>query len=625
MNLSSRFFFIVSLIISTQAHSDYTDFSRGVSRDLTLELNSLLSTIEHQYGPLEMKAQAVNLNWPAVKEKYRARVKDLKSDNEYYFAITDLLSEFNDAHVSVNLPSSLTYTLPLQFTYVKGRTLLNWINLGDYPKEVKKPAIGDYLVAINGVKLSEFQAKYAVFNKHGNSQTNAAIFARTITNLSEARGFPLSTFPQEVKLTFKDYTSHKNYDVDLKYEKSGVGMIDRPVETFSADFEKTKNTFLEPMNAFLSQQGFPKLERSQIESLEHVELVFNKFHHLFNLMAEVPLAQAQPEKGKTEGAQVSLGHQKPLYPLPKDFKEIIPSWGMGALLNSGNFFAGTFKSGGQRVGLLRIPSYMPSMPLTMSMSVRFYIAQLEKLSDVLIIDQFNNPGGAVVLSDLLIKGLVGKLDPDKHIKFAVKPSQAFLRNYAEILELLRDDKSGILDLKQKGAFIEAFKSEYDKIYTAFNKNLNLSEPISLSIISEFFELYLDSAIKKMAPAIVRLFNFMLGVNVFADQVYSKPVFFLVNELDFSGGDATPASFQDYERGPVVGIRTAGAGGTVEEFSHRDSTEFKYRLTTSLMVRKGDRLVENRGVKPDIKFAITEGDYIDGFKDFLERLFMSIGI
>ncbi len=98
---------------------------------------------------------------------------------------------------------------------------------------------------------------------------------------------------------------------------------------------------------------------------------------------------------------------------------------------------------------------------------------------------------------------------------------------------------------------------------------------------------------------------------------------MINELDFSGGDATPAVFQDYERGLLIGTQantqTGGAGGTVENFAIRGAHEVNLALTTSLMVRHRGALVENYGVKADHNVPITRDDIANGYAGYFERL------
>ena len=90
--------------------------------------------------------------------------------------------------------------------------------------------------------------------------------------------------------------------------------------------------------------------------------------------------------------------------------------------------------------------------------------------------------------------------------------------------------------------------------------------------------------------------------------YTKPLIVLTDEFSASGGDMFPAIIQDNHRGPLFGMRTMGAGGSVVGFTGPPYTESFFRITVSLMNR--GRLIhdagfppapyiENIGVRPDI--------------------------
>ena len=106
------------------------------------ELEILLTSIENHYGPLAMKKESIGLDWPALKAEYREAVGRIERLEDYYLLVGRLLSRFNDAHVSVKLPSNLTYTLPLQFSYVEGKTVVNFIDSAEFPARVRNPGWG---------------------------------------------------------------------------------------------------------------------------------------------------------------------------------------------------------------------------------------------------------------------------------------------------------------------------------------------------------------------------------------------------------------------------------------------------------------------------------------------------
>src|SRR5688500_13754374 len=111
--------------------------------------------------------------------------------------------------------------------------------------------------------------------------------------------------------------------------------------------------------------------------------------------------------GKPRG----LGARKPFYTLPKDFKAIGAPKELGELFNADSCFSGVFERDGNRIRLLRIPSYSAKSVMTLPLGINFYMGLLNKHTDELIIDQMDNQGGMLQFSDLMLQSLVGDLDP----------------------------------------------------------------------------------------------------------------------------------------------------------------------------------------------------------------------
>lgn len=331
-------------------------------------------------------------------------------------------------------------------------------------------------------------------------------------------------------------------------------------------------------------------------------------------------------RSSVQGTKIALGHEKPLWPI-EGFKAV-----KGArFIEADNLYAGIINQAGRKIGYMRIPSYMPKNMMFAHYGVRKIISQLEEETDYLIIDQFNNPGGAVVYSDLIIKSLVGNFDYKSHMTFSLKPTQSFIRTYVEIFEDLKKvlaSKTPLNTLdntntpsesaQQVSQLIAEVGKQAERIKSCYQANKQLCVNQSLLPLTELFEMSIEEAIQSnMAYKTIAKVNF--GGESLKNPTYTKPIYMLINELDFSGGDATPANLKDYNRVTLVGVRTAGAGGTVEEFENRIMNQFSYRLTTSLMVRKGGNYVENLGVIPDVKFELNESDIINNYKDTFTRI------
>jgi hypothetical protein len=622
-----------------------------------LQLMSIFQTIENFYGPLKLKTYTLGLDWDALKAETLKKADQVKDTTEEYYLIADLVQHFTDSHVSVALPSTLIWTLPLQLRNIQSpdgssKLVVNYI-APNYPDRVQSPDPGDELVSINGLSPDDFQKQYRIWNADANTITSKSLFALTFGRWSEARGLPLSSMKMDgLDLVFKNSNGAlvKAY---LPFTKSGVGLIDNVT---NANFESAPPV---PRKAALPAVW------SHIAS--NSLAIVDQFHRM--LHAELDQDSVADSKGPAKGTvgvdesglayrwgvgwsqekgrKMGLGDVQPFFNLPPDFKKIqfpdelsqIP--GLAGLIDTEFFTGGTFMKDGKTVGFLRIPSYAPDNLLSILPALRFYIAKLQASSDYLVIDQTNNPGGYVIFSDLIIKSLTGQYNLDRHLAFAVKPTQSFLRQYRELKAAISKNQDGLLKPSEVKEYVANLDKNYEKILQGIRENRELSAPISMTVMSDYTEKSLERGLLKallLSPFKAKkgqitysipnavILNKLLGMNVLQPQVYTKPVYFMINETDFSGGDATPASLQDYGRVKIVGAgskRTAGAGGTVEEFNIRGLSEMVLRLTTSLMVRYNKKLVEQYGVHSDLDIPLTQNDVRDGFKTYFGRVMSKI--
>jgi hypothetical protein len=598
---------------------------------LELEFKSILETIENNYGPIRLKQMTVGLEWDKARAQYMQELKQVKTTSEYFNLVARVFGNLQDAHVSVELPSSLVLKYPFDFIYAEGKTLV-----ATTPKKMKDCSVevGDEVMAINNKTPATLRAELARFRGMGNENSDNAYLTSMLSQMSEKRGVPVMLFDAPIEtFSFKKASDGSAITCLMDLKPTGVSFVDRafhaPLVPIAKPSSKTLNQAWEQqLNQLAKSEKISQTELNQLKRLNHI-LVLS--HKLVNLASDQGINELA-SNFEFNGKKIVLGDKKPFFKLPKNFRRIKPNGLFSGLLDSANFFAGTFKRGDKTIGFLRIPSYMPENPLFMLFSIRYYIEKLEKKSDVLVIDQTNNPGGMVAFSDMIISHLVDKKDDQIHMGFKARPTQDFLRTFLELKNSIETESNTSSYLNQ--TYLPKIEKEFQKVYQAYVNGDELSEPVSLRVISDYMEDMLSSLLRKpeigsitFLGRLVEAVTIFKGINLSKKIVYTKPIYMWINELDFSGGDATPAVLQDYSRVTLVGTNTAGAGGSVNEYEQGVLHKFKFNLTTSLMYRPANEnpYVENYGVNPDIDFAMTESDVKDQYTTIFERFLTRIGL
>jgi len=596
-----------------------------IRENFKLTLTNLFQVIENHYGPLQFKMASRGLNWDQIKREALKRAASLTNEYDQSMEISRILSlVFNDGHVSTRLPSTLLWNLPLQFHMAGEQYYIGFID-STYPSQLLRPQVGDQLLRINGLEPFQFQRRFPQFQANGNPLTNKVTFGYQLTNLREGQGFPLRELGEPVlHLQLKRKESGDLYEISVPYIVDGTGLIYNQTSAQKGLKTPIQNVAKHDPPPSPGPQDSAAQLAAQVHALFRAEI----------LDQNIQTVTAQKASGKTEGVYIRHNRLFPVFKLPAHFKPLdIPDAVKNdsrfrEFLVSDLFYAGTFERNGKRIGYLKIPTYsprifreFPTRERALPATIRFFIGKLEAETDALIIDQTDNPGGRVTMADYVIKSLVGEYNPDRHMRFAVKPSQGLIRRYRDTIDSIRKNEDKIFSESEIAELTARLEVELEKILKAHEKGHDLSEPISSLALADYLEILYDRKLFELPWR--PLLESLTGVNVQKPQTYTKPLFVLINENSFSAGDAVPAMIQDYGRGLLIGTRdstqTAGAGGHVETFSLRSQLDIEIGLTTSLMVRYDGRLIENYGVKADINVPIQPEDIQNSYQTYFERV------
>jgi hypothetical protein len=620
----------------------------------------LIDAIEVNYGPLKMKQESVGLDWEAHKKRFLNQILGSENAQEVYWSIQMLFAGLKDAHVSVSIPSSYQVRFDAQFMWVGGKVLLSHLGAAarESSKCVAKP--GDELISIQQLEIPDLFQKMDRFLHVGNERSTRALQTRAFSTWTERNFLTTLAQPDSDGKISGEFTFRSNRQAEHIFCKLPAQVKGSPLVSFPINANLSDSEVLAAARAELIRLAAAKHDPSRLKAERETELRGLPLSRADREILEQAVRVAGLQEQLVglelpEARTIQIGQKRPYFKLPKNFRRI-NGLGAGAPIvgkpfnRASGVFAGIFKRNGKRIGFLRVPSYMPASTvslLTTDLSLRALLSQMEKRTDLLILDQTHNPGGAVIFSDWLVGALVEKLDPEKHMKFAVRPRGDWLSTYSQLTLELKGIEQKELQAALGGgkspsgnqvfmrkAYLDQMQKQYERVFASYARGEFQSPPVSLYLTSAYLKDTIDSLFVRLdqnrrhrfAGALLDvLYPFHSAQALTDGQAYSKPVYMMIDELDFSGGDATPAILQDYGRVKLVGVNTAGAGGTVEQFSSKGMFPVNYSLTTSLMVRPGGRLVENYGVKPDIEFELTAEDVANGFSSSFERMLGKLGI
>lgn len=254
------------------------------------------------------------------------------------------------------------------------------------------------------------------------------------------------------------------------------------------------------------------------------------------------------------------------------------------------------------IGYVRIPSYVPSDYNKALTDFSAIVEKFESTTDSMIIDQANNPGGSV----FYLYGLASMLS-DKPLITPLHRMSITQADVAASLTIINDMSKVTTDEEAKKAIAPSDLDGYPATYEFAQFTLNYAR----FIVSEW-----NAGHKLTAP------YWIGGVNHInpAPTHYTKPILVLINHLDYSGGDFFPTILQDNKRVTILGSRTAGAGGYVNDVAIQNNVGIaSFRCTESIAERVDKNPIENLGVTPDINYEMTAEDFTSNFTPYVKLI------
>jgi len=522
------------------------------------DLVQLASTFAKQYAPYEWKRDVIGFDLyrltPWLQRVHRA------DDLDFEDALIEYVASLNDAHTFISFPSNFSASFGFTVDIYDGKVLIDSVNRVRLPAAQYPFDVGDELVALDGKAVQAVVASLRKYAALANSRTTDRFAASLIGNR------PQSLVPHAVDLgdvavaSVRLAATGAVNDYQIPWAKSGIGVESQgPVPS---PRRGNGRIFLPPGQGSIGDAAvggigprFPQMgDAGAAGSL--LPSYMDSVRPLLNVaLAKVPYAV------------LGFGARSPVFGLPAGFTVRLGTQ------SSHFFFSGTYISGGVRIGFIRIPSMSPSNATVALQQLDQEIAFFNANTDVLVVDVMRNPGGSVDVTEAFAQRLFPSAF--RSVGFEIRATALWVEAIV----------NAVVSAEAGGApaeVIQNLRAIMNEIIEAYNENRGRTAPVSLTTG-----------------------NLMLDP---APNAYAKPLLVLVDEMTASGGDMFASIVQDNHRGPLLGMRTMGAGGSVAQFHCTTFTESSCGITQSLMNRgvvisgteyPPSPYIENVGVRPDI--------------------------
>jgi hypothetical protein len=524
------------------------------------DLEQLAALYAKNNAPYEWKRDVIGFDLLRLTP-WLQRVQH-SDDLDFQEALIEYVASLNDAHDLIAFPTTFFVSLGFTVDIYDGKVLIDSINRLLLPIAQFPFGVGDELVAVDGIPAQVLVAEFQKYAIAANPRSTNRVAASRIVSRSQQIMPHIDDLGDAAQIGVRSGVTGAMSTHTVPWRKSGIPInAQGPVPSPRRGNGKiVLSTDAESLAAAAqgagSQQVFKVVDIAAHD--DTLPAYMAPIHPLLNV-------SVSPDYF----AVLGLGSRAPLYAPPPGFVQRLGTQAAHF------FYSGTYNAGGLRIGLIRIPSMSPPSVATALQQLDGEIMYFSANTDALVVDVMRNPGGLVSFVEAISQRFIPV--PFSTTGFQIRATGAWLFSFASMLNSARSNPATPPDV------LANLENNFNLVLAAYNENRGLSDPVSLNATGSL-----------TLPPVA--------------HAYTKPLIVLTDEFSASGGDAFPAIMQDNQRGPIVGMRTMGAGGSVIGFPATAYTESIARVTASLIHR--GRLIttseyppapyiENIGVRPDI--------------------------
>jgi len=541
------------------------------------DLTQLASMLAKEYAPYEWKRDVIGFDLYRLTP-WLQRIHQ-SDDLDVHEALIEYVTSLQDTHVSISFPSPFSAVLGFTVDIYDGKVLIDSIDRSLLPAVQYPFGVGDELVALDGEPVQNLIASFRRLTSGANPRSRDRSAAARI-----ARRFQ-STLPHAsqvgdtavASIRLGSTGAPKNYVI--RWVKTGVpvdaeGPVPGPRRGNGLIF-RAPDPDTPAAPALGSRPALPS--RSDFRVSDDT------------LPAYMEPIRPLLHSGVSETTSGVLGYgaRTPVYGPPPGFVIRLGTQ------PSHFFLSGTYVSNGVRIGLLRIPNEAPSSTATALQQLNQEIAFFNANTDVLVVDIMRNTGGNLLTAEAFAQRLIPT--PFRTVGFEFRATALEVSLFAQRLTLA-------LAGGAPPEVITNLRNNFNEMLSAYNEERGRTAAMPINSVGSF----------DLPPASV---------------AYTKPLLTLIDDFTTSSADMLAAILQDNHRGPLLGMRSNGAGGNNIGFDCTTFTEGFCSMTVGLMNRgvmistpeyPPSPYIENVGVRPDIVVDyMTRANLITGGAPFVQ--------
>ncbi len=543
------------------------------------DLIQLAGTYAKLYAPYEWKRDVLGFDLYRLTP-WLQRIHQ-SGDLDFHEALIEYLASLNDTHASIFFPSPFSAWLGFTVDIYDGKVLIDSVDRSLLPQTQYPFVVGDELVALDGEAVQSLIASFTrLATSRGNPRSRNRVAAGRIVQRFQQNLPHASQVGDTAVASIRSASTSVSTNYVITWAKTGVGIdsegpLPSPRRGSGLIFRATDldtpgatpATGSKP--ALLHKPDFSGTDDTLPAYMDPIRPLLN---------SRVP---------ETITGILGYGSRSPIYSPPAGFVTRLGTQ------SSHFFFSGTYVTNGVRIGLLRIPSESPSSTTVALQQLNQEIAFFNTNTDVLVVDITRNPGGILTTAEAFAQRLIPNTFRTVGFEFRASALEVFL--FAQRLTLAQNSGA-------PPDIIQNLQNNFNEVLRAYNEERGRTAPLPINSRGSF----------ELAPAPV---------------AYSKPLLVLVDEFTTSSGDMLAAILQDNHRGPLLGMRTNGAGGNNGLFNCTTFTEAICSITIGLMNRgvvistpefPPSPYIENVGVRPDIVVDyMTRSNLMTGGAEFVQ--------